>query len=266
MFKKYLINKNKYQPSKYSIDKYKDSSRFISLIKKEALSRQVVQVDNNKVIFGVEGPVILPSGKFWSVSAYVENGIWGKHYILVSPNLDKLIKNKKTFLRLDSGCVSGMILGDKTCDCLQQLRKAQEIALDKGGIIIHIPKHDGRGWQEYKMANQRIMDECQLDTISAALNFYGNENIIDRRSFTEAAIILRAMGFEVGYKFNLGTKNSKKSEDLEKYGFVVYSKPVEIECTNEEIIKNLKAKYKYWDVCSRGGRYEKVEKRQVLSQ
>lgn len=128
-------------------------------------------VDHKIVIFGVEGPILLPSGKLWSISAQVQDGKWGKHYIMVSPNIEMLISRGKSFLRLDSGCLSGIVFGDTTCDCLYQLRKAQNIVLKKGGIIIHIPEHDGRGWQEYKMANQRIMYETNLDTVTVAKNF-----------------------------------------------------------------------------------------------
>jgi len=167
---------------KKKVEKYKSvNSRrprenigaFIERVRKESLIQQTVKIGSCNVIFGIEGPIVF-SGKekFQLVSATVENGKWGKYHILYYPNLKDLISRDKTFLRLDSGCFSGMILGDQTCDCLYQLRRAQKIILKKGGIIIHIPGHDGRGWGEFKMANQRIMDECRLDTISAASSFF----------------------------------------------------------------------------------------------
>ncbi len=225
---------------------------FIKKVRKESLVRQQVEVDNFQVTFGVEGPIIFGMNKIRMVSAEVKNGRWGKHYILFSPDLKTLITSRQTFLRLDSGCLSGVVFGDKTCDCLQQLRKAQEIISKNGGIIIHIPEHDGRGWGEFKMSNQRIMDECCLDTISSALAFYKDESIIDQRDFREAALVLKALGFPGGYKFNLGTKNSKKERALIEADFMVSSGPVEPRGLNGKQRMNLKAKYDYWQVNQKG--------------
>lgn len=196
-------------------------------------------------MFGVEGPIVFEVGKFWYVSAEVKGGKWGRHHILISPNLKVLIKRKKSFIRLDSGCLSG-VLGDITCDCLGQLRIAQGIALHNGGIIIHIPAHDGRGWQEYKMAHQRIMNETGLDTITVAKEFCDGEDKIDIRTFDEAATILKALGFPEGYKFNLGTKNPKKVRALLEAGFVVDAHGVSVDHKSRFLRRNLKAKHKFF--------------------
>lgn len=234
---------------------------FVKYIREESLSRKMIKIANKMVVFGVEGPIVLPNGRFWSVSAEVKDGLWGKHYILMSPNLESVIKKKQSFLRLDSGCFSGMVLGDTTCDCLNQFRRAQDIVLKRGGIIVHIPDHDGRGWGDYKMANQRIMDECDIDTIQTAKAFYGNEELIDIRTYDEAVLILRALGFPIGFKFDLGTKNPKKNNALVKAGFVVSSMPIEVDRPSVRISKNLKAKYKYWQSVKKGEEYESSEKR-----
>lgn len=239
------------KPIKYIRQKYyipsiiKKSKTFIDDIKREAQKRQMVRMERRDIYFGVEGPIILNKGKFWSVSAHIKNGRWGKHWVLISPNLKGLIKRKSCFLRIDSGCTSG-VLGDTTCDCLKQLRAAQEIALKTGGIIIYIPDQDGRGWQqEYKMANQRIMYETDLDTITVATKFYGDENTIDIRTFDEATLILRALGFPKGYKFYLGTKNPQKVDALLKEGFNVSTRPINIKC-GATLIKHLEAKDKFF--------------------
>src|SRR3989344_3687193 len=112
---KYIIT-DKYKSSRHTLKSSKDIDSFINNIAKESSLRKVVEIDGNMVIFGVEGPIILPNGRFWYISAEVKNGKWGKHHILISPNLGDIIERGQSFIRLDSGCLSG-VLGDITCDC-----------------------------------------------------------------------------------------------------------------------------------------------------
>lgn len=229
---------------KYKISNLKPSKGadfFIDSVRKEARLRQVVKVKGKEVVFGVEGPIVLKNGKFWYTSAEVKNGKWGRHHILISPNLKNIIKRGKSFIRLDSGCLSGM-LGDNMCDCVEQLRIAKDIALKKGGIIIHIPDQDGRGWKEYKMAHQRIVHETNMDTITVAAKFWKNKDIIDIRTFDESAAILKALGFPMSYHFDLGTKNPRKTDALLKAGFNISTTPIEVNKKSRFLSKNLKAK------------------------
>jgi len=245
MNKLVYINQDKYEPSVYNLKSSKSINSFINSIRGESLLRKLIKINDEQIIFGIEGPIVLENGNFWYISAEVKNGKWGKHHILISPNLRNIIKRGKSFIRLDSGCLSGM-LGDVTCDCLQQLRIAQEIALMKGGIIIHIPDQDGRGWQESKMAHQRIMHETNLNTIEIAVKFYGNKDLIDIRTFDESALILKALGFPENYKFELGTRNPIKINALSKAGFDVSTRPIEVKEKLSSLTKNLKAKDKFF--------------------
>lgn len=238
--------RDKYRTSCNNFELLENVDIFIEKVRQESFNRQIVLIDSKIVIFGVEGPIVLPEGKFWSISAQVQNGKWGKHHILISPNLNDIIKRNECFIRLDSGCLSA-VLGDNSCDCLEQLRMAQRVALKKGGVIIHIPDQDGRGWQvEYKMAHQRIMHETHLDTITIAAKFYGNQDMIDIRTFDESALILKALGFPRGYKFNLGTKNPKKVNALIEAGFNISTQAVEVNGGSKILTKNLKAKYEFF--------------------
>ena len=252
--------KNKYQPSNIKIKLHEDVNYFIDKVRQESYMRQIIIVDNKIVVFGVEGSIILPNGKFWYISAEVQNGKWGKHHIITSPGIEKLILKRESFLRLDSGCLSGMIFGDVTCDCLNQLRRAQNIILKRGGIIIHIPGHDGRGLQEYKMANQRIMYETKLDTITVAKKFYEDHRLIDIRTYDESILILKALGFKKGYRFNLGTKNPNKINTLIKEGFKVDNREIDVKKKNGMVAKNLKAKHLFWE----GENYERNQERQMV--
>lgn len=242
------IEEKKYKPSKINLESVKDIDSFVRDIKEESLSRKFAVVDGNLVMFGVEGPILYREKKFWLLSAEVHDGVWGKHYIMLFPQLEELILRGHSFLRLDSGCLSGMVLGDTTCDCLEQLRKAQNIAAENGGVIVHIPDHDGRGWQDYKMANQRIMHETGLDTITTAKKFYGDESKIDRRTFNEASIILKALGFPIGYKFDLGTQNPQKVKALLDAGFDLSSiKELNVNGKSKLLKMNLEAKHQFFN-------------------
>ena len=147
---------------------------------------------------------------------------------------------------MDSGCLSGQIFGDITCDCREQFNIALRLcAEEKFGIVAHIPGHDGRGWTEFKMANQQLMDECGVDTVEAARLFYGNEDNVDQRTYTETVIILRAFGFNQKHIFNLVTNNPRKIVGLEGYGLSVVERvPIKIPHTpnNEKYLKTKKEK------------------------
>ncbi|HPC30505.1 MAG TPA: hypothetical protein P5083_00820 [Candidatus Paceibacterota bacterium] len=241
---KIIYKKKKvYKPSKLK----PNHKHYFDKVRDEVFTRQVVKVDNHNVIFGVEGPIILSEGKFWSISAEVENGRWGKHWIMVAPDLPTVLKRKSCFLRIDSGCLSG-VLGDRTCDCIEQLKVSQIEALKKQGVIIYIPKQDGRGYgSEFKMANQRIMNDCKMDTIIVAEHFYENYDKIDIRTFDEAVIILKAIGFPKGYKFNLGTKNPRKVQALLEGGYIIKAHEISIKNKGPFLENNFKAKYKFFE-------------------
>jgi GTP cyclohydrolase II len=226
---------------------------YIQRLVAESAKYQFVKVmfqdQSHYVAFGVPGPIITKYGTFIMIPAEVIGGKWGIHYFLGYPDLETLKKIKDIFIRLDSGCHSGMVLGDITCDCKDQLDKAQKLCIENGsGVIVHIPGHDGRGWGDYKMANQKIMNELDMDTVTAARMFYGNEDSIDQRTYSEAAIILRALGFNEQHSLHLATNNPEKIKAFEELGIPV-SKSSSIIAENIHSIayKNLQAKSKNWN-------------------
>jgi len=193
-------------------------------------------------------PVITRYGKFELHIAEVVGGQWGPHYVLVYPNLKEVIKKRDVLIRTDSGCHSGMVLGDITCDCAEQLRSAQRLCVSNGsGVIVHMPSHDGRGWGMYKFPNQRIMDDLEVDTVTAARFFYGNDSEIDRRTYEEAVQILRSMKLNGRHTFNLATNNPKKIKAFVGAGLRVSgTQSIVAERISCVALKNLKSKAKKW--------------------
>jgi GTP cyclohydrolase II len=200
------------------------------------------------VAFGVPGPIVTRSGKFELVPAQVIGGLWGVHHCLFYPNLADSLEKEQIFLRLDSGCTSGQVFGDTTCDCKEQLDVALERCVANGcGALINIPSHDGRGWGEYKMANQLLMDALDVDTVAAARLFYGNESSVDQRSFDEAAAILLAFGFSRRNSFCLGTNNPRKIGAFHAMGLHMKEvAPIVSEHMNEKTRRSFEAKQAEW--------------------
>lgn len=231
---------------------FEPKKKFIERIKKEATIKSIkVQFRGGtyKVEFGVEGPIVTSYGTFQMIPAKVLGGKWGRHYFMFYPNLETLLKRKKTLLRIDSGCFCGMVLGDITCDCLEQLRISQKACVaNRGGIVIEIPGQDGRGWgEDLKMANQRIQHDLRMTTAETARIFYGGDDKTDIRTYGECAIILRAFGFKEKHCFEMATNNPKKIEGIRKMGLRISDvKSVLVENPNGILKRNLESKEKCW--------------------
>lgn len=124
-----------------------------------------------------------------------KNDVWKLYYIISKFHESELASSDSVLLRIDSGCVSGQIYDDASCDCLDQLHTAlshMHRDTNHQGIIVHIPTHDGRGYgtapkaetEIYKRGGKgRIHETVPLDTIAAAQLLYGPENCYDLRTF-----------------------------------------------------------------------------------
>lgn len=107
---------------------------------------------------------------------FIVNDRWKEYYVLVKANrfLDDYqpvwTKGKVFNVRFDSGCLSGQVFGDVTCDCKQQLFKAMK-QIDKAseGAIVAMPTQDGRGMgTPFKLATLSLQNVYNMDTVTAA--------------------------------------------------------------------------------------------------
>ncbi len=226
---------------------------YVERVRRESQEHQFVGVQHqgqiHYVAFGVPGPIVTPYGTFAMVPAQVVGGRWGVHSVLLYPSLKTLkTMTEEIFVRIDSGCFSGMVLGDNTCDCKEQLELGKHTCVERGaGIVVEIPGHDGRGWGDYKMANQRLMADLGYDTVMAARAFYGGDECVDQRTYVECALILRALGFGEQQRFALGTNNPLKTKALMSLGFqLADSTPVVGKNLSEAVKRNLRAKGSFW--------------------
>ncbi len=194
------------------------------------LSKSFTIRDNSKtknILVSREGIGIIKTtyGNFWYFNFHISDK-WKNYSVIVranklDKNLNPVFKNKKTLiLRIDSGCDTGQIFDDLTCDCKKQLQKAMNIiAKEKEGIIIRINGQDGRGMGlPFKLATLWIQEELEINTIEAA-KLIGNKEQIEKRNYVGAISILKFFNISPKIIINLLTNNPKKTKSLLQNGF-----------------------------------------------
>ncbi len=152
---------------------------------------------------------------------------WKMYYFISKLPIDKYKKTKIT-LRIDSGCVSGQIYDDDTCDCLDQMNSYLKKIKNENAVIIHIPAHDGRGFgfapkaetEIYKKGGVgRLLETNPLDTVEAARKLYCvPDEKYDIRDYSGAVHVLKYLDCK---NVILCTDNTRKKSDLEKNGIKV---------------------------------------------
>ncbi len=167
-------------------------------------------------------------------SYYLENDPWKLYYIIThdSKTISDFDKNRIVSLRIDSGCNSGQIYNDSSCDCLDQLHQGLMNIIKNQtdlSLLIHIPAHDGRGFgsapkaetEIYKQGGAgRVNNTPKLNTIEAATLLYQTSDF-DIRTYDGCAEILKLHRIR---EVNLLTDNKNKLESLLKYEISVKRK------------------------------------------
>lgn len=159
-------------------------------------------------------------------------------------------------MRTDSGCDIGMLYHDEGCDCHPQLLKALEETKKSGGIIVHIPTQDGRG---YGM-NTKIVTEAHKNgiptvlsqstepkgTLTVARELFGDGHH-DIRTYYGVAVMLQELGFRI---IDLITDNVNKIRQMQSVPELTVN-PVKTDTINrimasggnEKLIRHLEEKH-----------------------
>ncbi|MDB4979239.1 MAG: ribA [Candidatus Peribacteria bacterium] len=193
------------------------------------------------------GPLNTKFGKFWEMSFEVGDR-WSKYHALVMADLDShsglpVFKNKEEIVvRTDSGCVTGQVFADTTCDCEAQLHLAQEEISHAGeGIVVHIPHQDGRGMGlPFKLGTLQLQDALGVNTVEAA-RLLAYDGSIDVRTYEGVVAVLKFLGISDQTMINLVTNNPKKVDALEMNGYRVINTPAVVK-GHEHISHHLAAK------------------------
>lgn len=193
------------------------------------------------------GPLLTSQGQFWEYK-FAINDQWCEYTALVNAKL-----NVKTFqpifsnyqrilIRLDSGCESGQLFGDLTCDCAAQLKCAMTVVDEAGeGIIICIPRQDGRGKStQFKLATLWLQNKLGLNTVQAA-SLLAEGQAIDIRTYAGAIAILKFLGCCETTRFTVLTNNPRKLDVFAENGFDAKAVPHVVAAT-EHTCHHLEAK------------------------
>lgn len=230
-------------------------SAFLELLKRsmEPFSKRIsVNGDGVNRYYAVErrgiGVLKTEHGKFWQYNFAIDDQ-WEKYSVIVKAELDKnllvpVFKNKdQLVLRTDSGCETGQVFGDLTCECHDQLHLALKIIEEVGeGMLINIPRQDGRGMGlTFKLATLWIQDVLGVNTVESA-SLLAPGGVIDIRTYSGVICILKFFGIPTTCQINLATNNPKKAEVFAENGYTVADHlPVVIE-PNEHTEAHLQAK------------------------
>ena len=220
---------------------------FLDLVKHamEPFSKRIGVVENGALrYYSVErrGLGILKTryGKFWQYSFAIDDQ-WEKYSAIVKAELDEellipVFRNKSELvLRTDSGCETGQLFGDLTCECSSQLKTAMKLLSKVGeGVIINIPRQDGRGMGlTFKLATLWLQQKLRVNTVeSAALLAPGG--VIDVRTYSGVVGILKFFGIPETCMINLATNNPEKVAIFGENGYTVNgSTPIVIKPTRD---------------------------------
>ncbi len=233
----------------------REVTNIIELVKKgmEPLSKRIPVIENGtRRYYAVErrgiGILNTKHGKFWEFEFAIDDD-WANYSVIVKADINKetltpTFKDKNNLvIRIDSGCKTGQIFGDLTCECSEQLDLAMKTLNDKGeGMIVNIPHQDGRGMGiSFKLATLWLQDTLGVDTVESA-SILAPGGVIDVRTYAGVVGILRFFGIPESSIINLASNNPKKAKVFEENGYKIGDfVPIVIEPT-EHTQKHLKAK------------------------
>jgi 3,4-dihydroxy 2-butanone 4-phosphate synthase / GTP cyclohydrolase II len=195
------------------------------------LGKQVSVTENGLTRFFIVtrqgvGLIKTDFGRFHQFDFGIDDA-WIKYSVLffgtLDDNLMPIFAHQELLLmRIDSGCETGQLFGDRTCECREQLALAMKTVAEHGeGLIVNIPRQDGRGLGLlFKLATLRLQDELKLNTVEAA-NAVAPNGVIDIRTYGGVIGILKYIGVSPATKINLATNNPHKAGVFAANGYAV---------------------------------------------
>jgi GTP cyclohydrolase II len=193
------------------------------------------------------GPITNEFGLFWSYDIHVDDQ-WRNYVALVrAESLDKEFRpvfrmDRPLLVRPDSGCGTGQMYLDNTCDCREQLCLAMRLIRDEGeGVLISIPAQDGRGMGlGRKLGTLWLQSALGVHTVDAGL-LLADDNVIDSRTYGGAVAVLKSLGVAEGARLLLAVNNPQKVATFAQNGFRVERRAVSVPPT-EHTRRHLEAK------------------------
>lgn len=235
----------------------REVKKLLRIIKKSTapLTQRISVLEDGVPIFynvtrsGV-GIIQTKFGDFWLYDFSI-NDRWRKYSVLLKGNIDEnnlrpVLRKRPLLMRIDSGCETGQLFHDLTCECGEQLEMAMDLVAKNGeGMIINIPRQDGRGMGlPFKLATLWAQKAFQLNTVESA-SILSQDGIIDRRTYGGVICILKFLGIDSSMPVNLATNNPDKTRIFAENGYRLENTiPVKVQ-PNKYTRSHLAAKKKY---------------------
>ena len=118
-------------------------------------------------------------------------------------------------VRVHSECLTGDAFGSLRCDCGPQLHAAMRTVAQRGGAVVYLRGHEGRGIGLLAKLGAYELQDAGLDTVQANLELGWPA---DRREYGAAAAILAHLGLT---EIDLLTNNPAKVVGLRADGIAV---------------------------------------------
>ncbi|WP_448003770.1 GTP cyclohydrolase II [Agromyces bauzanensis] len=168
--------------------------------------------ESSRVAFEVETSLPTEHGVF-RVRAYRDRGTGADHVAIISgdPSRDP----EGAIVRVHSECLTGEAFGSLKCECGPQLGAALDAIEERGGVVVYLRGHEGRGIGLINKLRAYRLQEDGLDTLDANLAL---GLPIDARDYGAATAILADLGIE---RVRLLTNNPEKVRQLEARGIRV---------------------------------------------
>ena len=115
-------------------------------------------------------------------------------------------------VRLHSECLTGDVLGSLRCDCGAQLQASLAMVAERGGVVVYLRGHEGRGVGLLSKLAAYALQDIGRDTVDANLEL---GLPADAREYGAAAAMLADLGV---HRVRLLTNNPAKVEGLEAHG------------------------------------------------
>lgn len=203
------------------------------------LGKQVVVIENHFArLFSVTrlgvGSILTDAGLFHQYD-FLLNDVWGKYSLIFAGEVDDdympIFRMPESLLiRIDSGCETGQVFGDQTCDCREQLHLTMSVIQMAGeGLIVNIPRQDGRGLGlPFKLATLTLQSKLGLDTVEAA-EAVASGGAIDVRTYGGVIGILKFLQVPTTCRITLATNSPDKAKVFVENGFTVVGRtPIRI--------------------------------------
>jgi 3,4-dihydroxy 2-butanone 4-phosphate synthase/GTP cyclohydrolase II len=147
--------------------------------------------------------------------AFRDRRTGGEHVALVAappPGSETGPDGPAPLVRVHSECLTGDALGSLRCDCGPQLDASLERVAARGGVVVYLAGHEGRGIGLAAKVAAYALQDGGLDTVAANVHL---GLPVDAREYGAAAAILRALGLG---RVTLLTNNPDKVTGLRRAG------------------------------------------------